>query len=199
MLLRSISFIVLGTQLVAAQATEKNRAPGASITGIVYDSIAGAPLAGANVQLAAADSLGRFSGGAVSDSLGRFAIDGVPNGRYLIGFLHPMLDSLGLQPTLRAVTVVDARTVHTVWPFRRPRASARRSADRKRHPTRVDSSSASCTMLATTKRLPASPSQVNGSSSPSPPADLFEKPRASSRRPATTAGSPSATYRARAR
>jgi hypothetical protein len=62
-------------------------------------------LAGALVQLVAADSNSRFGSTEVADSRGQFAFGNVPAGRYTIGFFHPMLDSLGLEPTLRAVSV----------------------------------------------------------------------------------------------
>ncbi len=77
----------------------------AAVRGVVYDSVAGRALAGALVQLIAADSLAQFGRTEVSDSLGRFAFGDVPNGRYTLGFFHPMLDSLGLEPLLRAVSV----------------------------------------------------------------------------------------------
>jgi hypothetical protein len=71
------------------------RCAGASIrlSGVVRDSIARMPLAGAVVQLVATDGLARSNRSAVSDSLGRFTLAGVPAGRYAIGFLHPILDS----------------------------------------------------------------------------------------------------------
>lgn len=94
-------------QTVAAAA----RAPSAAVSGVVRDSIARIPLAGAVVQLVASDSVGRFGASAISDSLGRFTIDGVPDGHYALGFFHPMLDSLGLEPTLREVFVADHRPV----------------------------------------------------------------------------------------
>ena len=76
-----------------------------TIRGTVRDSVARGVLAGALVQLVSADTQTSFGGSAVSDSFGRFAIDDVPNGRYTIGFFHPMLDSLGIAPTLREVRV----------------------------------------------------------------------------------------------
>jgi hypothetical protein len=108
---RLLLLLVLLTRLGEAQATDNHRAPGAGVNGVVYDSIARGPLRGATVQLVSADSLGHFSGATVSDSLGRFAFDSVPDGRYLLGFLHPMLDSLGLQPTLREVLVSGSRAM----------------------------------------------------------------------------------------
>lgn len=82
----------------------------ASVVGTVHDSVSGRPLSGAEVQIVAADS-GRFGRTERSDSLGRFAFDDIPAGRYTIGFFHPMLDSLGLEPLLRAVQVNAASRV----------------------------------------------------------------------------------------
>ena len=59
------------------------------ITGTVFDSlITRAPLRGSVVTLVAT---GRY---AVADDRGRFAFDSVLPGRYSIGFMHPVLDSL---------------------------------------------------------------------------------------------------------
>lgn len=107
-----LPLVALLARAAAAQAPDSSRrAPGAAVSGVVRDSIARAPLAGALVQLVAADSLTRFSGTTVSDSLGRFALGHVPDGRYMLGFLHPMLDSLGVEPPLREVAVVGHQPV----------------------------------------------------------------------------------------
>ena len=99
--------VALLARLGAAQEPGSIRpVPGATVSGVVLDSIARVPLAGAIVQLVAADSLARDARTVSSDSLGRFAFDGVPVGRYTLGFFHPMLDSVGLEPTLREVSVV---------------------------------------------------------------------------------------------
>ena len=112
MRVRSLLFVALLARLAAAQATDTiHRAIGATVSGIVRDSIAGMPLAGALVQLLAADSLARFNRTAVSDSLGRFTLGDVADGRYTIGFLHPMLDSLGIEPPLREVYIDGHRPV----------------------------------------------------------------------------------------
>ncbi|MCU0649427.1 MAG: TonB-dependent receptor, partial [Gemmatimonadaceae bacterium] len=42
---------------------------------------------------------------AVADSAGRYRLTSVPPGEYLIGFLHPRLDSLGMDGVMRAVSV----------------------------------------------------------------------------------------------
>lgn len=82
-----------------------------SVTGVVHDSIANRPLAGATVQLVTADSLARFGQTVISDSLGFYSFREVPDGNYTLGFFHPMLDSLGIEPRMRAVTVSGQRRV----------------------------------------------------------------------------------------
>ena len=90
------------------------RAQGATVSGIVYDSLAQAPLTGAAVQLASADADVAFGRTTISDSLGRFRFDSVPDGHYLIGFLHPFLDSLGVDAPLRELHVVRGRPFRLV-------------------------------------------------------------------------------------
>ena len=90
---------------VHAQQAAASRGPVQSVSGFVYDSIARRPLAGAVVQLVLADSLSAAARTIESDSLGRYMFGGVQPGRYLLGFLHPMIDSLGVEPKLRDLTV----------------------------------------------------------------------------------------------
>jgi hypothetical protein len=86
-------------------------ATGATVSGVVHDSLGRAPLAGTTVQLVDAADLLAPARTAVSDSLGRFAVDDVPDGRYLLGFLHPLLDSLGVEAPVREVRVEGRRPV----------------------------------------------------------------------------------------
>ena len=79
-----------------------------SISGVVVDSVASRPLQGATVQLVVFDQTTMFTRTTVSDSLGRFAIDRLPDGHYVLGFFHPMLDSLGLDSPAREVFIRDA-------------------------------------------------------------------------------------------
>ena len=76
-----------------------------TVSGVVVDSLAHTPLADAIVQLVLADSLASSPLTATTDSLGHYIISGVRSGRYLLGFLHPMLDSIGLEPRLHEVVV----------------------------------------------------------------------------------------------
>ena len=87
------------------------RVSSATVSGVVRDSIARGPLIGAMVQIVAADDPGKFARTVVSDSSGAFNINDVPDGRYMLGFYHAKLDSLGLEPTLREVLVNGSRPV----------------------------------------------------------------------------------------
>jgi hypothetical protein len=100
MLKRLQMFALMLGSVASAQTT---------ITGTVYDSLARAPLVGATVQIVATDSVLRFARAALSDSLGRYTIADVPSGIYKIGFFHPLLDSLGLDPIIREVRVQSQR------------------------------------------------------------------------------------------
>jgi protocatechuate 3,4-dioxygenase beta subunit len=71
-----------------------------SIAGTVYDSLSThAPLANATIVLV---ERSRY---ATTDAHGYFQIDSVPDGRYTIGIMHPVLDSLDLTAPVVAVDV----------------------------------------------------------------------------------------------
>lgn len=111
--------ILLGVLLIPARNTvaqgasatrvRSNTAAG-GVSGIVYDSVSQTPLAGALVQLVAGDSLATYGSTVTSNADGVFTFGNVPTGRYTLGFYHPMLDSLGLEPTAHAVVVTSSRT-----------------------------------------------------------------------------------------
>ena len=76
------------------------------ITGTVYDSLsAHAPLANATVVLVERSKY------VTTDAKGHFRIDSVPDGRYTLSFIHPVLDSLGLQAPVTVVDVAGGRRV----------------------------------------------------------------------------------------
>lgn len=95
----------LACAVVDAQA-QTRRFQG-SLSGVVYDSLAKGALGGAIVQVVPDDSAGSFRASMTSDSAGRFSIADVPAGRYLVGFLHPLIDSLGIEPPLKSVQVAS--------------------------------------------------------------------------------------------
>lgn len=71
--------VALSANSTAAQTPDTTLA---TVSGIVHDSIARMPLAGAVVQLVPADSVASFVRTAISDSLGHFFLRDVPDGRY---------------------------------------------------------------------------------------------------------------------
>ena len=94
----ALTLAVIGPQAPAADSTV--------VRGTVFDSVAARPLTGASVQLVRVDSgsTGRIFA-ATTDSAGQFVIRAVPLGRYVAGFFHPLLDSLGLELRERVVDV----------------------------------------------------------------------------------------------
>jgi Fe-S-cluster containining protein len=79
----------------------------AQVRGTVFDSVAMTPLRGALVRIVRADdpSVGRS---AQTDSLGAFVHDSVPTGVWLASFLHPVLDSLRLEPGIVRLEIIEA-------------------------------------------------------------------------------------------
>lgn len=80
----------------------------AQVFGTVYDSLSDRPLADALVQLAPRDTRARVRT-ANTDSQGRFQLRSVRPGEYLVGLLHPSLDSMGLEIPPRRL-VIDENT-----------------------------------------------------------------------------------------
>lgn len=81
-----------------------------AIAGHVFDSLGGRPLAGATVQVTgvAGGVVGR-SASAATDQDGRFVIRDLLPGRYVAGFYHDVLDSLGIEDAPLAVDAAGAR------------------------------------------------------------------------------------------
>ncbi len=112
-ILHAVASLALCARVAAAQApAAAEHLAGTVVSGTVRDSVARAPLGGAWVQLVASDGRTESARTVMSDSLGRYAFDDVPDGRYSLGFFHPLLDSLGIEPRLHAVTIVGRRAVH---------------------------------------------------------------------------------------
>jgi hypothetical protein len=97
----------------------------ATISGIVFDSLSGAPLAGADVQFVRDGTPTRVYD-VRSDSAGRFIVADAEDGSYLAGFFHPRLDSLGIDIPPSRVAVTAGATVELVLasPSRRTIVSA---------------------------------------------------------------------------
>jgi hypothetical protein len=95
----------------AQAAVATPRTSGATVRGVVRDSLSHTPLSGATVQLVTTDTISHFSTSGITDSAGRYALNDVPDGRFLVGFLHPLLDSLGVEAPLRELRVDAHRSV----------------------------------------------------------------------------------------
>lgn len=107
----AVVVVALFAGIMEAQSPSTGSSPGARVSGAVFDSIARMPLAGAVVQIVAADAPSRFERSVTADSLGRFALTNVPDGAYALGFFHPLLDSLGVEAPLRQFTVARGQPV----------------------------------------------------------------------------------------
>ncbi len=94
---------------LAAQSSEQSPAGSHSLRGVVFDSVRGTPLADALVQISATNDRA-YAMSARSNARGEFVIDSLRSGSYLIGFLHPRLDSLLLVPSLRPVDIGGTST-----------------------------------------------------------------------------------------
>lgn len=81
------------------------RQSGTIVSGVVHDSLSGKSLIGAAVQLVPNDAGNTFSGTMFSDSSGRYTFKDVPDGKYTLGFYHPLLDSLGMEAYARVLSV----------------------------------------------------------------------------------------------
>ncbi len=94
-----------------AQTTPVDTAIVARVTGSAFDSVGMKAMEGAVVRLVRASdpSIGRT---AVSDARGRFSYDSVGAGRWLASFLHPLLDSLRIEPALVQIDISDTGTVN---------------------------------------------------------------------------------------
>ena len=81
-----------------------------ALEGRVTDSVHARPLAGVRVQALGVESPATMRGDATTDEDGAFRIDSLPPGRYMVGFEHPLLDSLEIALPPRAVTIEAGRS-----------------------------------------------------------------------------------------
>lgn len=82
-----------------------------AVMGTIYDSLAAKPLAGAIVQVVARDDAGRVLSSR-TDAYGAFQVSDLPRGRYLVGFMHPNLDSLGIELPPRLLEITGDSVAH---------------------------------------------------------------------------------------
>jgi hypothetical protein len=108
--------IPAGVSLLTVSVASAQGRP--SLSGVVFDSVAGRPLVGAMVQITGATgAVVGHTASAVTDTAGRYAVSNLPAGRYVAGFFHDALDTLGLVGAPRAVNVADtAATLNLATP-----------------------------------------------------------------------------------
>lgn len=97
-MLRSLPLLLIASSVAGAQQPGAGAQGGrGALTGIVFDSVAGRPLASATVQVTGVrgDVVGRRAS-AITDTAGRFSVRDLAPGRYVAGFFHDALDTLGL-------------------------------------------------------------------------------------------------------
>ncbi len=85
----------------------------ASVSGTVFDSVAGRPLESALVQLVSADGRSRTRT-THSGADGSFRFDSVASGLWLAGFYHRALDEYGVASPLTRLRVVGSAKLHTM-------------------------------------------------------------------------------------
>jgi len=112
----------VGCALAPRPGLAQQQSPGrtAVVNGVVYDSIARHTIAGATVELVSADDPSARPFTTRSDGSGRYTLNGLPFGKYLAGFFHPALDTLGLEAAARRVDVsVAAQRIDLATPSAR--------------------------------------------------------------------------------
>lgn len=107
-MLLAASSVVASAQSVSLQTGQRS-----GIRGVVFDSVAMRPLAGASVQ-AIDITKPTAAHAATSDSLGRFELPDLAAGVWVVAAMHPRLDSLGLDQIRSSVTVVGGMISSTV-------------------------------------------------------------------------------------
>ena len=90
----------LAVLLAAPLAAQGSQSPLHVVYGLVFDSVAQAPLVGAVVQITSRETTGPVYS-STTDSTGHFRIAELPLGQFLIGFYHDALTALGLDAPLR--------------------------------------------------------------------------------------------------
>ena len=110
--LASLGGLVCPVARIAAQHSGAQQTNSATIEGTVYDSLSHGPLRDAAVSFVATDAR-TTSYNARSDSSGHYVLQNVRPGAYLVGFMHPLLDSLGIEPPIHRITIsAGSPTMH---------------------------------------------------------------------------------------
>jgi Carboxypeptidase regulatory-like domain/TonB-dependent Receptor Plug Domain len=91
------------------------------IVGTVWDSVAMRPLGAAVVRMVRVDNPA-VGISATTTVAGRFAFDSVPNGAWLATFLHPLLDSLRIEPGILRIDISEPGEVRMPMSTPSPRS-----------------------------------------------------------------------------
>jgi hypothetical protein len=110
-LLTALALAVAPAARAKAQESTPRDTLTTTVSGVVFDSLTGKPLAGAIVQLVADRNPAKVVG-ATSGTDGGFQMAGISPGSYIIGFLHPALDSLGLVVAPRPLEIASSAPVN---------------------------------------------------------------------------------------
>jgi len=114
----ALTIVIFAALSRVVDAQSGNRA---SVNGTVFDSLSRKPLVGAVVQFSGADSTtAQLWYTARSDSTGKFRLTELRPGKYLAGFFHPTLDSLGVE--MRG-NLIEIRSGEQAVPMGGPTAS----------------------------------------------------------------------------
>lgn len=113
---RTVTLLSALVALAAVPAARAQTAPPpvrARVHGVVFDSTAMHPLPGALVQLVLATDPSRVRS-ATAGNDGAFRFDTVAGGSYLLGFLHPRLDSVAFAAPMLRVDVRDTAAIEAI-------------------------------------------------------------------------------------
>lgn len=122
-----LALSIAAPALLSAQLPTRPAAPlpppgpvSAQVIGTVWDSVGMRPLADATVRIVRADdpSIGRT---ATSNVNGRFRYDTLPAGTWIASFLHPVLDSLRLEPGITRIEITEAGEIELPLSIPSPR------------------------------------------------------------------------------
>lgn len=122
-----LGLIAVFPALLAAQGVTPRPAPAkapgpvlARVFGTVWDSVSARPLTDATVRVVRSDdpSVGRS---ATTNANGRFRFDSLPGGTWIATFLHPVIDSLRLEPGIARIEITEAGEVELPLAIPSPR------------------------------------------------------------------------------
>jgi hypothetical protein len=109
MMRKHLDLFVAALVLPSALAAQADTVKSSAIFGVVYDSVARAPIPGAIVQIVLASNPAGAMRTATTDQRGRYEVINIEPGRYIAGFHHGALDSLALEVPPRRIEVASGQ------------------------------------------------------------------------------------------